>query len=60
MMYQELLNDKNKALEIISSLSDKDIKKEQSKKVLQTKKKFNRLVNTRVEMESRAFNSLKF
>ena len=47
MMYQELLNDKNKALEILIARSGVDIEKEQSKKY-RRREKFNRLANTRV------------
>ena len=46
-MYQELLNDKNKALEILIARSGVDIEKEQSKKY-HKRAKFNRLANSRV------------
>ena len=58
MMYQELLNDKNKALEILIARSGLDIKKEQSKKYCR-RKKFNRLVNTRVRNGIKSFQLIK-
>ncbi len=47
MIYQDLLNDKNKALEILLARSGVDIEKEQSKKQ-NRREKFNRLANKRI------------
>jgi len=47
MVYQDLLNDKNKALEILIARSGVDVEKEQLKKQ-NKREKFNKLANTRV------------
>ena len=58
MMYQELLNDKNKALEILIARSAVDIEKEQSKKY-RRREKFNRLANTRVRNGIKSLQLIK-
>ena len=57
-MYQELLNDKNKALEILIARSAVDIEKEQSKKY-RRREKFNRLANTRVRNGIKSLQLIK-
>ena len=58
MIYQDLLNDQNKALEILIARSGVDIEKEQSKKH-RKREKFNRLANTRVRNGIKSLQLIK-